>query len=394
LANADHIPTPLRQRWTDFRTGPLAGLLWGVGAVFCAWMMSWSPNSLGLVGIAHVDEVQVTAPLDGEIAEVLVDLYDEVRPGDVIALMDTTEVEARLATAAAEVDRLRAELEAASARLADELDRAEHDREAELRRFRNDEEELGLEVLSLYVELERDRLERDRLRAQLDRVDQLTREGLHPELERDDLANRVRVLDGAIGRGEALIAATEAAHGEATARRAAFEVARVEVPLKEPYLSPLREAIEVQRLRLGEIGVLRERLLLRAPIPGRIRTLLVGPGQSIVQGDPIAMVSDPTVTRVVAYVPEVSAGEIGLGARLLVARMADPRTVAESYVTEIGPTVELLPERLWRDPVVPEYGLPLLARAPLALVPGERVRVRFTGDGRATSSVEVLAAAD
>jgi len=56
-----------------------------------------------------------------------------------------------------------------------------------------------------------------------------------------------------------------------------------------------------------------------------------------------------------------------------------PDVVAESLITAVGPTIQTLPQQLWRDPGVPEYGLPfLVAAAPsLELRPGETVVVRL-----------------
>jgi hypothetical protein len=55
-----------------------------------------------------------------------------------------------------------------------------------------------------------------------------------------------------------------------------------------------------------------------------------------------------------------------------------PPQVAASKIVDIGPTVELIPQRLWRNPNVPQWGLPVLVEIPpgLKLVPGEVVGIR------------------
>jgi hypothetical protein len=46
----------------------------------------------------------------------------------------------------------------------------------------------------------------------------------------------------------------------------------------------------------------------------------------------------------------------------------------------VGPTVQELPQRLWRNPRVPDYGRAVvIAAAPsMQLTPGEIVNVKFT----------------
>ena len=54
-------------------------------------------------------------------------------------------------------------------------------------------------------------------------------------------------------------------------------------------------------------------------------------------------------------------------------------TVSESVVLRIGPTVRQLPQRLWRNPRVPDYGRAVvIAAAPgMRLTPGEQVNIKF-----------------
>jgi len=55
-----------------------------------------------------------------------------------------------------------------------------------------------------------------------------------------------------------------------------------------------------------------------------------------------------------------------------------PAQPVSSKIRTIGPTIELMPQRLWRNPNVPQWGLPVLVEIPpgLKLVPGEVVGIR------------------
>ena len=53
--------------------------------------------------------------------------------------------------------------------------------------------------------------------------------------------------------------------------------------------------------------------------------------------------------------------------------------LAESFVVRMGPAMEMKPQRLWRDPMVPDYGRAVVIAAlpGLNLTPGELLHVRF-----------------
>jgi hypothetical protein len=52
--------------------------------------------------------------------------------------------------------------------------------------------------------------------------------------------------------------------------------------------------------------------------------------------------------------------------------------IARSQITYIGPIVEQIPARLWRNQNIPEWGRPFLIKAPpqMKLITGELVGIR------------------
>jgi len=56
----------------------------------------------------------------------------------------------------------------------------------------------------------------------------------------------------------------------------------------------------------------------------------------------------------------------------------EPLQIARSQITQIGPTMELLPERMWLNPNIPQWGCPVLIEIPegLELIPGEMIGIR------------------
>ena len=67
---------------------------------------------------------------------------------------------------------------------------------------------------------------------------------------------------------------------------------------------------------------------------------------------------------------------------MLVSSLDRPGEVAESFVTRVGSSVEVLPERLWVDPAMPGYGRAVVIAAlpKMGLRPGELLHIRFLDD--------------
>jgi multidrug resistance efflux pump len=388
MARPRPIRTPLRQRIVDLPRGKLQLFVWlGLLALSLVMLEDWTPT-MTHIGLARANEVEITSRAGGRIDSILVHPFETVVAGDVIAVLDGNELEARIKTASARIEELRAELSATSQRLIDEARTAELDRVADLRSFRSDEETLRLDSLALAVQLEGDRIERQRIDQKLQRTKELAEEGLESEAELDDLTLQIRRLDAVIALNEERLKETEETFHAAADRRVAFEALGPADLDESGRLEPLRAAITVETLRLEELRVQREELVLRTPIAGRVRQVRGSLDQALLPGEPVAVVTDPVASQLVVYLPETGDRDVTEGTLLLVARASEPRVTAESVVTLVGPSTEQLPQRLWRDPTIPEFGIPVLTSPvhALRLAPGEPVVVEVLDEESSTAS--------
>ena len=105
-------------------------------------------------------------------------------------------------------------------------------------------------------------------------------------------------------------------------------------------------------------------------------------GQSVVPGEAIVIVAEHSVREIVAFLREPDGVTVEQNTPVLVASRANPTRVAESLVVRVSPTIGTLPQRVWRDPRIPDYGRSVvIAGVPaLNLTPGEMVTVRFGSD--------------
>ena len=130
--------------------------------------------------------------------------------------------------------------------------------------------------------------------------------------------------------------------------------------------------------RVAQIESERRALVLRAPVSGRVGRILVARGRTVNVGEPVVTVIEEVASEVIGYLPEQLAHRLELGTTVLAWRGSAPSTPTESVVVRMGPAIEQLPQRLWRDPAVPQYGLPFIVGgvAALRLTPGERLHLR------------------
>jgi len=373
------IPIPLGRRLDDLRRGPFSLFVWLLAVGLCVVLLGRRQQGVTCLGMARAQEYAVTAASDGDVTAVLVDLYHEVRAGDALVQLDEAPLVARLETARAELAQLRAALLARRAELERTHLSEASSEEADLRRFQADEEDRELELLELRAELAEERFELERRSVAAARQAVLVEEGLGEAATLEDLQLAFMGLRDGLEENERLLELHQAALEAARARRATFQEHLDVVPGADPILEPLRQAVEVQRRRLAEIELEGAGLVLRAAADGRVARILAAPGQAVRKGQTLLTISASTSAGIMAWWPQ-ERRRPDPGALFEVFRPSEPEVVAATCLERLGPAVEELPRRLWRNTDLPEHGRPLLLAAVpgLELQPGETVAVRLT----------------
>ncbi|MGE5293368.1 MAG: HlyD family efflux transporter periplasmic adaptor subunit, partial [Solirubrobacterales bacterium] len=101
-------------------------------------------------------------------------------------------------------------------------------------------------------------------------------------------------------------------------------------------------------------------------------------GEVVAAGDPILAVAQTEPTEIIAYASEQQVGLLEQDMTVELVKMRYPAQIARSRILSIGPTIEPLPQRLWRSPTVPQWGRPVVIEIPrgLAVIPGELIGIR------------------
>ena len=367
------------QRLVDFRQRTLPIVVWSVCAIAVAAMLLGRANRLQYLGLAQALDYPISPVATGTVESIVVDLYESVSAGDLVARLDDSHVTASVATANATLAQLRAELEAARVALVADGSPGSGGRAAILRRFKMDEEQRRLDLLSLKLEIESKQIELERLDLETERVHELWQAGVMAKNVYDTTRLSRDAMRKGLEDGRALLAQTEQEYVAARSRREEYDAGLPRDTALESMLQPLREAIEVESHRLQEIELQRRALFLRSPVDGQVSQVLCRQGQSVVAGQPVVVVSEGTVREIVAYLAEDDGHDIGPSTRAIVSTRGTNGTVAETVVLRVGPTIQELPPRLWRNPRIPDYGRAVVvAAAPgMQLTPGELVNVKL-----------------
>jgi len=369
------IAVPRSQRIEDMKHRLLPGVVWCVCAAIALTMLVGRVRRLEYVGVASAPIYEISSSAPATVASITVGLYDHVVAGEVVAVLDDTQVQAAIETAKANVRRLAAELDAAKAGLGGAAGPGAL--ASDMRRFAIDEDRRRLEALALKVTVETDRVEMDRRHIAVQRAEKLRAAKLISEEDYDDARLSYEEIKKQNEENERLLHETEETLRRTQARREDYE--RAGGAGSEPVVfRPFREAINVEIQRLKEIEVRQRDLVLMSPVDGRVSRIRAGRGQSMVAGEPILLIEEEAVHEIVAYLREGSVRPVAPNTKV---RVQSPRsgTIADSVVVAVGPGLEVLPQRLWKNPQVQEYGLGVtIAASPdMRLTPGELVSIRF-----------------
>lgn len=379
------VPVPLSVRWRDFRTRQLPTVVWilaALGALFIAGRQHSTRTVLP--AIVHTREAMIASPEDGVVTSLMVALHQDVRRGDVIAVMDDRALLADVQTIRAELASRSAELATARLDILWEDAQIERDRLQTLRRLALDAEQARLDVLDREANLQVLNVQLEGLTARLVRLDDMLEQGIIGPAEHDLVTYEKKAIEAQIRVETGALASARALSENAIARRAELEEALgAQAREIDEWLEPWREVITAQETLLAAQEERRERLVLRAPTDGRITFLAASPGETVLAGIPIATVTAATGRRIVAYAAESQLQLVAPGAEIEIQNRRNPREVVRTRIESTSSRIEELPPRLWPHPMMPQYGMPILVEETpgVSFVPGEVLQVRVLPGG-------------
>jgi len=332
-----------------------------------------------VVGIARGAAIQVSSTTTGRLRSLMVDLFDHVNEGQVIAALEDSELQSQLATAQAEIKRLNAELGAMEEQLAVEASNRVSQAVAAMRRFDMDIAQAKLRILELKTSIEPALIQLEDLKVQIQIEEELLEKGASSsKLALEQAKINYNILQTQIEQNKNLLAQAEKELASAIERKKQYMANQPVDPSIDKALEPLKKAIEVQEKVIEELKIKRMALVLKSPIEGVISEIFSLPGSTVTPGAAILTITNPKPREVVAYLPENTAHCDIQGKKVQLITMGVKRQIAESQVIIVSPVIEQLPARLWPNPNLPQYGRAFIVQIPpeLEVMPGEKVGVR------------------
>lgn len=339
-----------------------AALLLGAAALAAAgaglYARSRAPaeaDRLRVSGNVEVTDAEVSFKIPGRVAERRVTEGEAVTAGQVVAVLDSADLEGEAALR-------RAEVRAAEAAVA-ELVAGSRPQEVEGERAAVRRAQAGLdelvagsrpqEVAAAAAEVEHARAEAERAAAEHERQRRLYDREVTSAREFEGAEAAARVARAALRSAqERLLLVQEGPRAEVIDQaRAALAQARQSLALV--VAGPRREAVDQARARLQQareaLALAETRLgyaTVTAPLTGVVLSENVEAGEYVSPGTPVVTVGDLETVWLRAYIPETELGRVAVGQRVRVTADTYPGRAYEGRVTFVAPQAEFTPKNV------------------------------------------------
>ena len=385
-------------------------LVW-LGTVACVVsLFQRRAERFEILGFAQGQVRHVKATCAGRLKSVPVQLFKKVSQDETVAVIDTVldnelllqgQIKAQLDTARAEVEHLMAQLVPTQESMLAEAANLETNKVEAQRRYAVDVENARVRILETKALLASDRITLEDLAVEVKIVQELLAEEAVARYELDKAQVAYNTLAKKIEENERLLEQSEQDLKQAQERYDEFAQLQLQHPSVDSALELIRKEIAVRERLMDELWAqlealeLRQTVELKAPFDGVViplygragEAVLRRPGESILRregevvlaGEPILAIAEARPSEIIAYATEEQIDQVQEGMVVtLINKTANKVTIVESQVVRVGPTMERKPERLWQNPNIPEWGLPILIEIPpdLKLVSGELVGIR------------------
>ncbi|MFC3059320.1 HlyD family secretion protein [Paenirhodobacter populi] len=283
------------------------------GAVVLAGYVLWQNTQNGALpaGIASGNgrleavDIDIAAKTGGRLKDVFVSEGDFVEAGQILAQMDTTQIDAQKLEAEAQLRRARIAIDTAQAVVV----QREAEREA------------------AQASVEQQEAERESAEQRLARSEQLARaNAISQQVLEDDRANE-RKARAAWAAAKASLAASEAAIGAARAQVVDAEA-----------------SVEAAKATVASIQADVSDATLTAPRPGRVQYRLAQPGEVLAAGGRVINMIDVSDVYMSIFLPTEQAGRVAIGSEVRLVLDAAPGVVIPATVSFVSDVAQFTPK--------------------------------------------------
>jgi HlyD family secretion protein len=272
----------------------LLGIIFVIAAAYYFFSTDHSRDMV-LIGTVDANQVIVSAQVEGRIQKLLVDEGTPVKAGDLIAVLDPSELQAQEAAAKATI-----------ASLEHKVTEMEHTEASTSGSTTSDVANAEAKLSSAKAQLLQAKATLDRTESDSRRTIALAKAGIASDQERVQAETNLQAAEANVQAQQDLVTAAEADLKSAIARTHQANAARSTVASTE---ADLKNAIALKNqaaVRLGYTNVY-------APVSGTVSVRAARQGEVVNIGSPIVTIVDLSDTWARVAIPETSADHIGYG---------------------------------------------------------------------------------
>jgi HlyD family secretion protein len=252
-------------------------------------------TDLQLIGTVDANEVIVSSRIPGRIQTLTVDEGDDVHAGQLIATIQSDDLEAARQAAEATAASQRFKLQGAS-------DTERQTQGGTSSQVTNAEAQLH----SAQAALVQAQAQYEHQDADTSRIVALAGQGIMSYQSRDEAATALHAAQAAVDSAKANVAAAEASLKVAVANTIQAQAAAKTVSATRGDMENARALLDQAQVQLGYAHVL-------SPIAGKVNVRAARQGEVVAAGTPIVTITDLTQTWVYAPLPETEADSVQLG---------------------------------------------------------------------------------
>jgi HlyD family secretion protein len=272
----------------------LLGIIFVSAAIYYFFSTDHSPD-LVLIGTVDANQVIVSAQVEGRIQKLLVDEGTPVKAGDLIAVLDPSELQTQEAAAAANIASVR-----------HKVTEMEHTEKSTSGSTSSDVANARAMVSSAKAQLLQAKAALDRTESDSRRTIELAKAGVQSDQDRVQAETSLQAAQATVQAQQEQVKAAEAALNAAIARTQQANAAQSTVQSTEADLKNAIAQKNQAAVRLGYTNVY-------APVTGTVSVRAARQGEVVNIGGPIVTIVDLSDTWARAAIPETYADHIGYG---------------------------------------------------------------------------------
>jgi HlyD family secretion protein len=252
-------------------------------------------SDLDLTGTVDANQVIVSPQVQGRISKLLVDEGTRVKQGDLIAVLDASELEAQARAAAAMIDSLRSQVAATQATSV----ATEGSTTSSVANAQAQLESARAQLLQAEANLQK-------VESDSRRIIELAKQGVASDQERVQAEANLKAQQALVASLQQQVTAAQAGLNSAIANTHQASAAQSTVASTRGQLLNSEAQLKQAEVRLGYTKIY-------APVTGTVSVRAAREGEYLNPGQPIVTIVDFTDTWVRAAIPEAQADHIGIG---------------------------------------------------------------------------------